>query len=260
MKPTNEVIALRRQEWAVDAVGLRKSGFSRLLLEASPDIIYVYDRVEQRYPFVSERCDEILGYTHQQFEQFSAQDVERLIHPEDLERVRIHYARQERLRDDEVAQATYRVSRLAGDYRLLRCRQKVLVRDPRGRVRHILGVATDVTEQANREREVAGLKAQVLSIREDEQRRIALRLHDTAVQHLVGAALLLNGIEAVAGADADRWAGVLSEVRTSLSRALRDIIEPLTTSLSAASSLDATHLSEQPANCLKACVDADASP
>ena len=227
MRTTNEVVALHRRDPDSDVYALQSSILCRLMLEASPDIVYVYDRMEQRYPFVSGRCKEILGYSPQQLQRLRADDVESLIHPEDLERVRLHYARQEALRDEEVAQSTYRLARRTGEYCLLRCRQKVLARGTRGEVLHILGIATDITEQANRERELAGLKEQVLLIREDEQRRLALHLHDTAVQHLVGAALLLHGFETTHRVDVDGSVGILGEVRASLSRALREIVEPL---------------------------------
>jgi signal transduction histidine kinase len=93
----------------------------------------------------------------------------------------------------------------------------------------ILGVATDITDQVNRERELDGLRAQILSIRDDERRRIALRLHDTAMQHLVGAALLLKGIEMEQRTSVDCVANTIRLVRTSLSQALREILKPLTT-------------------------------
>jgi PAS domain-containing protein len=43
----------------------------RLAVEASPDIIYVYDRLARRYLFVSSRCNDVLGYTPRQIEGLS---------------------------------------------------------------------------------------------------------------------------------------------------------------------------------------------
>jgi signal transduction histidine kinase len=107
----------------------------------------------------------------------------------------------------------------------------VFSRTLKGDVKRILGVATDITDQVNRERELKRLREQILAVRNDERRRLALKLHDTAVQHLVGAALLLQGIErdwckgdsSPTGCERD----TLSAVQTSLSRALREIVEPL---------------------------------
>lgn len=201
-----------------------------LIIEASPDIIYIYDRLENKYPFVSGRCREILGFAPGQLRRRRAQDVDLLIHPDDRDRARAHYARQASLRDQEVAQTTYRVAHAGGGYRLLRCRQKVFSRCPNGVVKCILGVATDITDQANGQRELDALRAQILSICDGERRRLALRLHDTVIQHLVGAALLLKGIEVEWCEDSGRRDSVrdiLAAAQASLSRALREMVEPL---------------------------------
>jgi PAS domain S-box-containing protein len=207
------------------------AAFLEAVIQASPDIIYIYDRLEGRYSFVSSRCKDVLGFTSDQMQRLNAKDVELLIHPEDLELARAHYAKQAYLRDDEVAQTSYRVACSTGEYRLLRCRQMVFSRNLNGDAKRILGVATDLTDQANRERELKGLREQLLAVRDHERRRLALRLHDTAIQHLVGAALLLQGIERD-WCKADSWQtgsgrDALNAVQTSLSRALREIVEPL---------------------------------
>lgn len=198
----------------------------QLIVEACPDLIYVYDRLEERYLFVSDRSTAILGYTPHQIQQLRSEDVHQLIHPEDLAHAKAHYAKQENLADTEISMTTYRVRHAAGDYRLLRCRQKVFSRAQHGGVKCILGVATDISEEVRRKSELDGLRTQILRIRDDERRRIALRMHDTAMQHLIGASLLLKGVEtrfaSVDGTEA------LVEARASLSRALRDMLEPFT--------------------------------
>jgi PAS domain S-box-containing protein len=222
------VVAVKRLAVVGDAgaESARRPSLSRLIIEASPDVIYLYDRIEGRYPFVSGRSKAVLGYTPAQIEQLKGDGIERLIHPEDLPRARSHYARQESLGDDDVSMTTYRMAHARGDYRLLRCRQKVFSRTADGTVRCILGVATDITEQENAERQLRGLREQILHIRDEERRRLALQMHDTAVQHLVGAALLLSHVERDVAPDAS---GVLGEVHASLGRALRDILRPLMT-------------------------------
>ena len=70
---------------------------------------------------------------------------------------------------------TYRVRHIQGDYRLLRCRQKVFSRDQAGRAKCILGVASDITDEARRQVEVDALRAQILRIRDEERRRLVLQ-------------------------------------------------------------------------------------
>ena len=150
-----------------------------LILAASPDLIYLYDRLEERYLFVSERSTSMLGYAPQHIMQLKSADIHDLIHPEDLAHAKAHYANQEQLADTEISMTIYRVRHAQGDYRLLRCRQKVFSRDHAGRAKCILGVASDITDEARRQVEVDALRAQILRIRDEERRRLALRLHDT---------------------------------------------------------------------------------
>jgi PAS domain S-box-containing protein len=194
-----------------------------LILEASPDLIYVYDRLEERYLFVSQRSFTMLGYTPQQIMQLRSEDIEEWIHPEDLAHAQAHYTQQDQLGDADTSLTTYRVRHADGDYRLARCRQRVLSQTAYGQVKCILGVGTDITDEARRQAELDGLRTQILRIRDEERRKMALRMHDTAMQHLVGAALLLQGMEARL---IDPETARLSEARASLSRALRDMLEP----------------------------------
>lgn len=216
----------RRQFFDAGHDELDNSHSADLILRASPDIIYLYDRVDQKYVFVSHRVTAVLGYSPEQLKALKGNAIEALIHKDDIAHVRIHYAKQETLRDEDVSMATYRVAHASGGYRVLRCRQKVFARAVDGTVRVILGVATDLTSQVRREREIEGLRREILTIRDEERRRIALQMHDTAIQHLIGASLLLKGIQKELS-EAHPASSAIDRVQVSLSRALRDVIQPL---------------------------------
>jgi PAS domain S-box-containing protein len=204
-----------------ESVGLMLSA----MLEVSPDIVYVYDRIADRYLFVNDRITEILGYEPAQIEAMA--DIERVIHPDDLGMAKADFARQAQLADEDVALTECRIADRAGSYRLLRFRQKVLKRDPGGQARLILGVATDLTERENVRNELIALEGRIPSIREDERRRIAREMHDTVVQDLVGAAILLAGVEKQIKREGVANSALV-KIRSTLSRALRDVLRPLT--------------------------------
>lgn len=187
------------------------------ILEISADVIYIYDRLEERYLSVNSRCMDVLGYAPEQILQMSPSDLDRLIHPKDLARAKRHYAHQEYLADDEVSMTTYRIRHAQGDYRTLRCRQKVFSRTRGGIAKCIIGVGTDITTAARRQTEIKGLRAEVLRIRKSERDRIAAQLHDTAVQDVVGAAFLLRA----SGGNGP----ALAEARSCLSKALRSMLD-----------------------------------
>ena len=196
----------------------------RLILEACPDIIYLYDRTLKRYLFVSSRSRDILGYAPEDIQRLKAQDIKWMIHPDDLDQALAHHAKQEWLTDSEVSMITYRVRTALGDYRLLRCRHKAFSRSPDGAVKCILGVATDITGEAKRQNEIDALRSRILAIRDEERQKIALRMHDTAMQHLVGAALVLKGVE-LGAVNADSLSRSIREAQSSLSLALREMLE-----------------------------------
>ena len=198
----------------------------RLILEASPDLIYVYDRLESRYVFFSSSSTMMLGYTPEQLIGLRSEDIQSRIHPDDLAYAQAHYAKQEWMSDANVSMATYRVRHASGHYKLIRCRQKVISRAADGKTaKCILGVGTDITEGAKRKSELKKLRARVLRIRDAERQRIALHMHDTAMQHLVGTALHLKSIEPHLEGSSD--ISSLVEARASLSRALREMLQPL---------------------------------
>jgi PAS domain S-box-containing protein len=212
-------------EYALQQESTPSSGMLQLIIAACPDLIYVYDRLEERYVFVSDRITAILGYTPEQIAQLTSDDVLQLVHPEDLTTVQAHYARQKRLTDADVSMTTYRVRHALGDYRVLRCRQKVFSRNAHGEAKCILGVATDITEELRRKVELDELRKQVSTIRESERHRLALEMHNTAVQHLVGAALMLHAIESQL--QNPEASATLSVAQAALSSALQSILKPL---------------------------------
>ena len=185
--------------------------------DMSSDFVYTFDRLEQRYLSVNSRCSDILGYTPEQILRLGRGDRAKLIHPKDLARAKQHYSDQENLADGEVSVTTFRVRHLHGDYRKLRCKQKVFSRTQDGSVKCIVGLATDITDEARRRSEIKGLRAEVCRIREFERERIASLLHDTAVQDVVGAGMLLKAM--------GREDQIELQVRACLSRALRSMLD-----------------------------------
>lgn len=81
------------------------------------------------------------------------------------------------------------------------------VRDPvSGRVVRLLGSARDVTDRRRAEAALRGLGGRLLTLQDDERRRIARELHDSTAQLLVGASFAAARVRTVSSdltADAD---------------------------------------------------------
>jgi PAS domain S-box-containing protein len=131
---TLEHEALRREE--------ETRSLMRQMIEASPDILYVYDLVEHRNVFVSGQVREILGWSREEIAGMDEQVLNTLTHPEDLPAVRQHHARLRGLADEAIAEVEYRMRWPDGRYVWLHSRDKVFQRGPDGLVSRVFGAAT----------------------------------------------------------------------------------------------------------------------
>jgi PAS domain S-box-containing protein len=112
------------------------------MIEASPDILYVYDLVAHRNSFITGRVREILGWSREEIAAMDAKILGTLIHPEDGPAVRDHVARLRSLSDEAIAEVEYRMRRPDGSYVWLRSREKVFQRGADGFVTRVFGAAS----------------------------------------------------------------------------------------------------------------------
>jgi PAS domain S-box-containing protein len=112
------------------------------MIEASPDILYVYDLVAHRNSFITGRVREILGWSREEIAAMDAKILGTLIHPEDGPAVRDHVARLRSLSDEAIAEVEYRMRRPDGTYVWLRSREKVFQRGADGFVTRVFGAAS----------------------------------------------------------------------------------------------------------------------
>ena len=87
-----------------------ESALAVAILETAADIVVVTDELGM-LRYANAAAGSLLGYDPAAIRGTSVFD---LIHPEDLEHVRVHYARQASLRDHEVIETSYRVARATG--------------------------------------------------------------------------------------------------------------------------------------------------
>jgi diguanylate cyclase (GGDEF)-like protein/PAS domain S-box-containing protein len=114
-----------------------------LLLRTANDGTWDFDAVSNELKF-SPRWKAIMGYSDEDLAR-APPDWRRLVHPDDLARV------QARLRDHlagktDVFESVHRMCRRDGEWRWIQCRAKALL-DEQGRLRRLVGVETDITEQ-----------------------------------------------------------------------------------------------------------------
>ncbi|MGH9682206.1 MAG: PAS domain-containing sensor histidine kinase [Candidatus Acidiferrales bacterium] len=122
----------------------------------------------------------------------SARQVWEIVHPEDTARVQEEIgsaAAQRRPLDAEC-----RCILTDGSIRTLRARAAPLMDDEGGVIR-FAGVAQDITSRKITEQELHRLSQQLMQLRDDEQRRMARQLHETAAQTLAALKMTLKRVE-----------------------------------------------------------------
>jgi len=154
-----------RAEWSVDHQLLIKllgtsfaSGLDRLRTAASLDDIeerdallictandgtWDFDAVHNVMHF-SPRWKTIMGYTDEDLQR-APPDWQKLVHQDDLAKVQMRL-REHLAGKSDIFESTHRMRRRDGEWRWVQCRAKGLT-DDKGRLRRLIGVETDITEQ-----------------------------------------------------------------------------------------------------------------
>jgi PAS domain S-box-containing protein/putative nucleotidyltransferase with HDIG domain len=131
-------------------IAAQESGhFAQRLLDTTPDLVYVYDLVDNRNVYTNREVAELLGYTPQQILGFGSTLFEQILHPDDAARVAEHHTLMavRAPGDDAVQEVDYRMKRADGRWRWLHSRDMPFARDESGTVTRILGSTEDVTDR-----------------------------------------------------------------------------------------------------------------
>ncbi|MCA9632829.1 MAG: PAS domain S-box protein [Myxococcales bacterium] len=146
------------------AARLRESeDFKQQVLEMHPGVIYVFDLVARRPVFVNPRFATLLGYPAEESDALIERFTE-LMHPADLEAAREQVARWELASDDEVLETMHRIRAASGSWRWFLGRDRVFRRDEAGRVTHVIGITTDVTDRVLDEQALRASEARFRAI------------------------------------------------------------------------------------------------
>jgi PAS domain S-box-containing protein len=125
--------------------------FIERIANFSPNIIYIYDLEEQRNVYANKEITNLLGYSPIQIQKMGDNLMNIIVHPEDEKKIQAHWQNCINLGDGEIQQIEYRMRQADGEWLWLYSRDTVFNRNQYGKVKQILGVATDITERKNSE-------------------------------------------------------------------------------------------------------------
>ena len=128
--------------------------FREKITEQIPNILYIYDLVEQQNVYCNPYISELLGYTPRQLKKFKDALLEELIHPDDLQLVQQHFNDCLTFKDDRPLEIEYRIQDSTGEWYWLHDKNTIFSRDSQGKPRQILGIARDISQTKELDRQL----------------------------------------------------------------------------------------------------------
>jgi PAS domain S-box-containing protein len=211
------------------------------IVGTAPDVIFS-SRGDACYEYVSERFHEYTGASTVSGEKVSWLDY---VHPDDVERSRLGWF--QTIAAGEHYEAEYRLRSKNGDYRWFRSRA-VSIRDLEGKIVRWYGTCSDIhdsklLEQSIRDSaielekmvdqrtdELRRLSTRLMTLQDQERRRIARDLHDGLGQELAVAKMVLDKmlLEKPAQAQEQAWVQASSIIERAIQevRTMSHLLHP----------------------------------
>ncbi|HEX6212297.1 MAG TPA: GAF domain-containing protein [Methylomirabilota bacterium] len=189
----------------------------RTLVTNIPDVVWLVDRAGNTL-FLSPHVETIGGYTAEELYRAGSAGWFGRIHPDDLPLVRQHFAT---LFQDKggTFDVEYRLRHRDGRWVWLHARAVATYEGPD--TTYVYGLSSNITDRKQAEEIRALLLNQVITVQEEERRRIARELHDETAQSLASLLLGLSALQEARTLRAARTqAGDLHRVAT---RALAEV-------------------------------------
>jgi len=142
--------------------------FNESLLNTSPDIIYIYDIVENKNVYSNDGMMKILDYTKEDLKEMGDQLIQQLMHPDDLKiYIKETYPKYQKLRDNELHTHEFRMKHKNGAWYWLLAKESVFLRDTAGKPIQIFGIVSDITERKQAEKDLLESEKEFRSLYEN---------------------------------------------------------------------------------------------
>jgi len=138
------------------------------VITANPNILYVYDLIEERSLYLNREIYSDLGYRFEEIQQMAAAFIPKLIHPDDLPAFSAQRQKFETAKDGEIFDFKYRIQHKTGTYRWFFSRETLFARTAEGKPWKILGTAIEINDRKQAELELK--RALVVLERQVKQR------------------------------------------------------------------------------------------
>lgn len=121
------------------------------IIETHPNVLYVYDLIEQRSFHYNHQLYTSIGYTPEEVIQMGAAILQKLMHPDDWVKFPQYIKQFETATEGKVFEFEYRMQHKNGEYRWFYSQDTLFSRTEEGKPKQILGSATDITQRKQME-------------------------------------------------------------------------------------------------------------
>ena len=130
--------------------------FIESIVNLIPEIVYIYDIIEQKNVYSNDGIQKILGYSVDEVQEMGNQVVSTLMHPDDFKTyLEETYPRYSKAKDDEIISHQYRMKHKNSQWYWLDCSESIYMRQSDGSPKQIFGVIHDITEHKHSEEALA---------------------------------------------------------------------------------------------------------
>ncbi|MEG4233152.1 PAS domain S-box protein [Microcoleus sp. Pol11C3] len=167
MLPDGEIVCIVRdisQRKKTEAALRESQRFTQQIAGASPNILYVCDLIEQKTIYANASIYHILGYTVEDIQAMGVWMMSTLIHPQDSIKMPDYLQQVEAGSEGDIFEIEYRIRHKDGSWRWMVSRDTVFAKTGDGKLKQILGTATDITESKQAEDEIKLLLAATQAI------------------------------------------------------------------------------------------------
>lgn len=146
----------------------QNQAFIESIINASPDIIYIYDIEERKNIYANEGIKANLGYSEPEIKKLGDQVLPQLMHPADFEYYLQHtYPKYAVAKDKEIITHEFRMKDKEGSWHLFHCKESIFLRKQDGTPKQIFGIVNDITKGQLAEQELKQSKG-LLEIAEEQ--------------------------------------------------------------------------------------------
>jgi diguanylate cyclase (GGDEF)-like protein/PAS domain S-box-containing protein len=162
LKESNKQLQLEIEERQQIEKALRENQrFTQRIADLTPNLLYIYDVIDNNTVYCNRFITEILGYTIEEIKQIDSDIFSSLIHPDDQAKMQQYRQRCINLRDDSYLEIECRLKDSQNNWHWIQTRKTIFSRTEDGKSKHILTIASDLTERKNTELSIKKINKQL---------------------------------------------------------------------------------------------------